>query len=179
MVWGWLMIQEGTHQADDWKEKKSCFDMFSSSSLSRCWLLSSFWKNLLSYIFRICAIFCMYLKCKEIKRVNSKGNQSWIFIHWKDRCWSWNSNTLATWCEELAHWKRSWCWERLKAAGERDDSGWDGWVASRLNGHEFEQAPGVGDGQGSLACSGPWSHKESDTTEQLNWTELMLNVSKE
>ena len=50
-------------------------------------------------------------------------------IHWKDWCWSWSSNTLATWCEELAHWKRSWCWERLKA-GERDDRGCDGWMAS-------------------------------------------------
>ena len=47
-----------------------------------------------------------------------------------DCCWSWNSNTLATWCEELAHWKRPWCWERLKAKGEGDDRGWDGWIAS-------------------------------------------------
>ena len=44
-------------------------------------------------------------------------------------CWSWNSNTLATWCEELRHWKRPWCWERLKA-GEGDDRRWDGWMAS-------------------------------------------------
>ena len=48
----------------------------------------------------------------------------------KDWCWGWNSNTLATWCEELTHWKRSWCWERLKAEGERDNRGWDGWRAS-------------------------------------------------
>ena len=68
------------------------------------------------------------LDCKEIKSVHPKGNQSW---HWKDWCWSWNSNTLATWCEELTHWKRPWCWERLKAGGERDDRGWDGWMASR------------------------------------------------
>ena len=45
-------------------------------------------------------------------------------------CWSWISNTLAAWCEELTHLKRPWCWERLKAGGERDDRGWDGWVAS-------------------------------------------------
>ena len=51
-------------------------------------------------------------------------------IHWKDWCWSWNSNTLATWWEELTHWKRPWCWERLKAGGEGDDRGWDGWMAS-------------------------------------------------
>ena len=48
---------------------------------------------------------------------------------WKDWCWSWNSNTLATWCEELTHWKWNWCWARLKA-GEGDDRGWGGWMAS-------------------------------------------------
>ena len=74
-------------------------------------------------------------------------------------CWSWNTNTLATWCEELTHWKRPWCWERLKAEGEGDDRGWGGWMASLLDGHEFEQAPGVGDGQGSLACCSPWVAK--------------------
>ena len=47
----------------------------------------------------------------------------------KDWCWSWNYDTLATWCEELTHWKRPWCWERLKA-GEGDDKGLDGWIAS-------------------------------------------------
>ena len=56
--------------------------------------------------------------------------KSVLNIHWKDRCWNWSSNTLATWCEELPHWKRLWCWERLKARGEGDDRGWDGWMAS-------------------------------------------------
>ena len=51
-------------------------------------------------------------------------------IHWKDWCWSWNSSTLATWCEELTHWKTPWCWERLGAGGEGDGRGWDGWMAS-------------------------------------------------
>ena len=51
-------------------------------------------------------------------------------VHWKDWCWSWNSNTLATWCEELTHLKRPWYWERLRAGGEGDDKGWDGWMAS-------------------------------------------------
>ena len=53
-------------------------------------------------------------------------------IHWKDWCWSWNSNTLATWCKELIHWKRPWCWERLKAGGEGGNRGWDGWIASPM-----------------------------------------------
>ena len=51
-------------------------------------------------------------------------------VHWKDWCWSWNSNTLATWCEELTHWTRLWCWERLKMRGEGDDRVWDGWMSS-------------------------------------------------
>ena len=57
-----------------------------------------------------------------------RANQS---ILWKisPGCWSWNSNTLATWCEELTHWKRPWCWERLRAGGEGDDRGWGGWMA--------------------------------------------------
>jgi len=49
---------------------------------------------------------------------------------WREWCWSWNSNTLATSCEELTHWKRLWSWEGLGAGGERDDRGWDGWMAS-------------------------------------------------
>ena len=51
-------------------------------------------------------------------------------VHWRDWCWSWNSNTLATWCEELTHLKIPWCWERLRAGGEGDSRGWDGWMAS-------------------------------------------------
>ena len=57
--------------------------------------------------------------------------QSWrksiLNIHWKDWCWSWNSNTSATRCEELTHWKRPWCWERLKVGGEGDGREWDDW----------------------------------------------------
>ena len=53
-----------------------------------------------------------------------------VNIHWKDWCWSWSSDPLATWHKELTHLKRPWCWERLKAGGEGDDRGWDGWMAS-------------------------------------------------
>ena len=70
--------------------------------------------------------------------------------------------------------KRPWCWERLKAGGEGDDRGWDvGWH-HRLNAHESEQVPGVGGGQGSLACCNPWVCKQSDMTEQLNWTDTCI-----
>ena len=52
------------------------------------------------------------------------------FYHWKDWCWSWNSSTLASSCEELTHCKRPWCWDGLGAGGEGEDRGWDGWMAS-------------------------------------------------
>ena len=98
------------------------------------------------------------LDCKEIQPV-------------QPICWS--SYTLATWCKELTHLKRPWCWERLKVGGEGDDEGWDGWMAS-LTQRTWVLLNWVGDGQGGLACCSPWSCKESDTTEQLNWTELAV-----
>ena len=80
------------------------------------------------------------LDCKEIKPVNPKGNQTRIFTEKmdvkkkkekrKDGCWSWSSNTLAIWFKELTHWKRPWCWERLKAGGEGGNRVWEGWMAS-------------------------------------------------
>ena len=86
----------------------------------------------------------------------------------KDWCWSWNSNTLATWGEELTHWKRLWCWERLKMRGEGDNRGWDGWMHHWLNGHEFEQTQGDSEGQASLECCSPWGTKI--WTPFTNWT---------
>ena len=113
---------------------------------------------------------------QEIQPVHSKGNQSWIFT--EGLIWSWSSNTLATWCEELTHWKRPWCWERLKAGGEGDNR--DKMVEwhHRLNGHEFEQVPGDGEWQGSLACCSSWSHKVSHTTERLNNSNECYFVNK-
>ena len=103
-----------------------------------------------------------------------RSNQSILIfivlnIHWKNWCWSWNSNTLATGCEELTHYKRPWCWERLKVGGEGDNRVWDGWH-HRLDGHEFEQASGVGGGQGSLACCNSWGCRvRQDWVTELNW----------
>ena len=68
------------------------------------------------------------LDCTEIQPVNPKGNQSWIFIERTD-AEAETPNTLATWWE-LTHWKRPWCWARLKAGEEGYDRGWDGWMAS-------------------------------------------------
>ena len=68
------------------------------------------------------------LDCKETQPVHPTGDQSWVFTGRTDV--EADSNTLATWCEELTHLKRPWSWERLKAGGERDNRGWDGWMAS-------------------------------------------------
>ena len=69
------------------------------------------------------------LTARRIKPVHPKGNQSWIFIGRTD-AEAEASNILATWCEELTHLKRPWCRERLKAGGEGDNRGWDGWMTS-------------------------------------------------
>ena len=103
----------------------------------------------------------------------SQSQRKWTLnIHWKDCCWS--SNPLATWCEEPTHWKRPWCWERLKAGGEGDDRGWDGWMAS-LTWWIWVWAsswnwwrtgkPGVLQSMGSQRVGDNW-------VTELNWTEL-------
>ena len=112
------------------------------------------------------------LDSKESKPVNPKGNRPWIFI--ARTCWSWSSNTLATWCKELSYWKRPCCWERLRAGGEGDNRGWDGWTASPTLCRWVCVVFGSWWWTGKLVCWCPWGHKESDTTEQLNWPELTL-----
>ena len=89
-------------------------------------------------------------------------------IHWKDWCWSWSSNPLATWFEERTHWKRLWCWERVKAGGEESNRGWDGWMASSTQWTWFVQTPEDSEGQESLVCCSSRSCKGLDTTERLN-----------
>ena len=108
---------------------------------------------------------------KEIKPVHPKGNQSWIFIGRTDAeteapiLWPPDVKSWLIWKDPDAGKDRR---RKEKGTAEEEVVGWHHW----LNGHEFEQAPGAGEGQESLACCSPWGHKESDTTEWLNWTEL-------
>ena len=88
-------------------------------------------------------------------------------IHWKDWCWSSNSNTLATWCEEPTHWKRPWCWKRLKEGEERDD-----WVVSPTRWTWVWASSGSWWWTGKPGCCSPWRCKKSDMTERLNWTDV-------
>ena len=108
------------------------------------------------------------LDSKEIQPVHPR---SVLGVHWKDWCWSWNSNTLATWCKELPHLKRPWCWERLRAGGEGDDRGWDGWMASLIQRIWVWAASSCCWWKGSLACC---SHGVVKCQTWLsNWTELI------
>ena len=110
---------------------------------------------------------------QEIKPVNPKGNQSWIFIRRTDA----EAEAPKLWPPDAKNWLsgkdpntvKDW---RQEEKGRTEDEmvGWH----HRLNGHKFEQTLGVGDRQGSLACCSPRGLKESDTTEQLNWTELKM-----
>ena len=108
---------------------------------------------------------------KEIQPVHPKVNQSWIFIGRTDA----EAETPIFWTPDAKNWRMG---KDLEAGNDwnREEKGMKedktvGWHHQH-NGHEFEYAPGVGDGQGSLAYCSPWGHKKSDTTEQLNWTEL-------
>ena len=104
--------------------------------------------------------------------VHPKGNQSWIFI---GRLEGSEAETPILWPPDGKNWLfgkdpdagKDWRQEK-KGTTEDEMIGWH----HCLDGHEFEQAPGVGDGQGSLACCSPWGRKESDTTERLDWIEL-------
>ena len=92
---------------------------------------------------------------------------------WKEWCWSWNSSTLATSCEELTHWKRLWCWEGLGAGGEGDDRGWDGWMASPTWWTWVWVNSGSWWWPGRLRFMGS-QRVGHDWATQLNWTERIL-----
>ena len=110
------------------------------------------------------------LDCKEIQPVHPKGKKSWIFIGRTDA----ETETPILWPPHVKDWligkdpdvEKDWRQEE-KGTTEDEMVGWH----HQCEGHKFEQALGVGDEQGSLACCSPWGHKELDTTEQLNWTE--------
>ena len=99
---------------------------------------------------------------------------------WRERCWGWNSSTLATLCEELTHWKRLWCWEGLGAGGEGDARGWDGWMASLtrwtwvwVNSGSlwWTGRPGVLRFMGSQRVGHDW-------TTELNWTDVSFSAGQ-
>ena len=108
------------------------------------------------------------MDCKEIQPVHPKGDQSWVFIGKTDA----EAETLILWPPHAKSWLigkdpdagRDWGQEE-KGTTEDERDGWH----HRFDGREFEWTPGVGDGQGGLACCDSWHRKELDTTERLNW----------
>ena len=116
------------------------------------------------------------LDCKEIQQVHPKGDQSWVFFGRNDA----KAETSVLWLPHAKIWLigkdsdagRDWGQEE-KVTTEDEMVGSHHW----LDGREFEWTPGVGDGQGGLACCTSWGCKESDTTEQLNWTELITKIA--
>ena len=112
------------------------------------------------------------LDCKEIQPVHPKGDQSWVFIGRTDA----KAKTPIFWPPHV----KSWLIGKDPDAGGQEEKGTTedemaGWH-HQPNGHEFELTPGVGDGQGGLACCNSWGRKELETTEQLNWTELKVHL---
>ena len=110
-----------------------------------------------------------------------RSNQSFLKeispgVLWKDWCWTWNSNTLATWFKELTHLKRPWSWERLRAGGKGDDREWDGWMASLTQwtwvwvdsgSWWWTGRPGMLRFMGSQRVGHDWM-------TELNWTDIVV-----
>ena len=116
------------------------------------------------------------LNCKEIKPVNPKGNPSWIFIGSIDA----EAEVPILWPPDGKNWRTGTARDagedgRQEEKGTTEDEmvGWH----HQLDGHKFEQASGVGDGQGILRCYSPWGRKGSDSTERRNWAELTENYA--
>ena len=111
------------------------------------------------------------LDCKEIQPVHPKWDQSWVFIGRTDV----EAETpilLATWCEELTHLKRPWCWERLRAGGEGDNRGWDGWMA--LVDMSLDSGSWWWTGRPGVLWFMGLQRVRHDWATELNWTELNL-----
>ena len=145
---------------DSWTRKKA-----------ECWRIDAFelwgWRRLL-----------------RVPWTTRRSNQSILkgtspSIHWKDWCWSWNSNILAPWYKEPTHWKRPWCWERLKAGGKWENRGRDGWMtsltqwtwvwASSGSWWWWTGKPGELQSMGSQRAGHDWATK-------LNWTSGLVSV---
>ena len=138
---------------------------------AECWKIDAFelwcWRRLLRFPW-------------TAKRSNqSILRKSVLNIHWKDWCWGWNSNNLATWCEELTYFKRSWCWERLKVGGEGDNRGGDGWMAS-LTRWKFWVNSGHWwwTGRPGVLQSRRLQRVRHDWATELNWMRLIRKYYK-
>ena len=102
------------------------------------------------------------LDCKEIQPIHPKGDQSWVFIGRTD------AEAEAIWWDKLTHWRRPWCWARLKAGGEGDNRGWDGWMASPTGWTWVWVSSRSWRWTGKPGCYSRWFYKASDMDWRLN-----------
>ena len=153
-------------------------------------IISNEWQDLDNYQKRV---WITWIKIeghwrKKVNKFNLRmlHGLSNLNIHWKDRCWSWNSNTLVTWYEELTPWKRPWCRERLKAGGG-DDRGWDEWMASLIrwmwvwasSGRLWRTGkPGVLQSMGSQRVGHDWATENNNKEDEKTSHRLSENICK-
>ena len=139
-------IKKAEHQRID------AFELWCWKTFLRVpWIVRRLNQPIIKEISRKCSLEGLMLKLKF---------QHFGYLMWRTDSKSWT-------------WRRPWCWERLKVGGEGDNRGWDGWMASPIQWTWIWVNSGSWWWTGSPVCCSPWGHKESDTTEQLNWTELM------
>ena len=118
------------------------------------------------------------IRIRGLWKLQSILKKSVLNIHWKDWFWSWSSNTVATWCKEMTYWggkknpDAGKDWRQEKGATEDEMIRWH----HRLDGHEFEQAPGAGDGQGGLVVLHPMGLQRvrHEWATELNWTDKTI-----
>ena len=164
------------HRYESWTVKKAecwriAFELWCWRRLLRVHWTARNYQSILKEISPGCS-----LEFKEIKPVNHKGNQSWIFIRRTDA----EAEATIPWPPDVKNWLigkdldagKDWRQEE-KGMTKGEMVGWHNW----LDGHEFQHAPRVGDGQRGLAWCSPRGRKESDTTERLNWTEWTFRAS--
>ena len=111
-----------SHSMGAWERRRRCV---LRAYWREMWFLIGVFNQLISH--NAFKLWC-WRRLLGVPWTERRSNQSVLNIHWKDWCWNWSSNNLATWCEEMTHWKRPWCWGKLRAK-EGGNRGWDGWMA--------------------------------------------------
>ena len=168
-IYTWLLVYANKDLYSQSYGFSSSHEWMWESDYKESWTLKNwcFWTVVLEKILET------PLDCKEIKPINLKGNQSWIFTGRTDA----EAETPVLWPSDV----KNWLFRKDPDAGKdwrQEEKGMTGPWYQWLDGHEFKQAPGVGDGQRSLACCSPWGHKKSDKTERLN-NNLCMHLGQE
>ena len=178
LEWVAIFFFRGSFQPRDWTYLSLAGGFFTTEPTGKPLSLLQYDRNV--WWMRSC-VYAILTLLKNASVISFPDVYLFSVNHCDNWCWSWNSNTLATWCEELTHWKIPWCWKDWKQQ-EKTMVGWH----HQLEGHEFDQARRVGDGHwwwkpGALQSMG-WQRVRQDWATKLNWNSyigalmLQLNV---